>query len=116
MIINMGLTPAIAGHSAGAPQSIAKAGLIAMTKHIALEYRGKNIRANTLALGKISTEATLHCMTVSERKNAVMENLMRRWGDPRQVEVARIAAIVASQQFAIATGNTIVFNDGTVTL
>jgi NAD(P)-dependent dehydrogenase (short-subunit alcohol dehydrogenase family) len=45
-----------------------------------------------------------------------MENLMRRWGDPRQVEVARIAAIVASQQFAIVTGNTIVVDDGTVTL
>lgn len=116
MIINIGLTPTIAGHSAGAPHSFAKAGLIAMTKHIALECRGKNIRANTLALGKISTEATLHCMTVSERKNAVMENLMRRWGDPRQVEVARIAAIVATQQFAIVTGNTIVVDDGTVTL
>ena len=37
----MGLTPAIAGHSAGAPHSIAKAGLIAMTKHIALEYHGQ---------------------------------------------------------------------------
>ena len=116
MIINMGLTPAIAGHSAGAPHSIATAGLIAMTKHIALEYRGKNIRANTLALGNICTESTLHCMTVRERKNTVMENLMKMWGDPRQVEVARIAAIVASQQFAITTGNTIAFNDGTVTL
>ena len=116
MIINIALTPAIAGHSAGAPHSIAKAGVIAMTKHIASRYRGKNIRANTLALGNISTEATLHCMTVRERKNAVMENLMKMWGDPRQVEVARIAAIVASQHFAFARGNTIVIDDGTVTL
>jgi 3-oxoacyl-[acyl-carrier protein] reductase len=114
VIINIASTPAIVGHMAGAPYSIAKSGVIAITKHIALEYGEKNIRAYTLALGNISTEATFASMTVTERKKAAMENSMKRWGDPR--EVATIAASMASEDFAFATGNTIVIDGGTVLL
>lgn len=74
VIINIASTPAIAGHTAGAPYSIAKSGVIAITKHIALEYGDRNIRAYTLALGNISTAATFASMTVTERKKAAMEN------------------------------------------
>jgi 3-oxoacyl-[acyl-carrier protein] reductase len=114
VIINIASTPAIVGHMAGAPYSIAKSGVIAITKHIALEYGDKNIRAYTLALGNISTEATFASMTVTERKKAAMENSMKRWGNPR--EVATIAAGMASEDFAFATGNTIVIDGGTVLL
>lgn len=114
VIINIASTPAIAGHTAGVPYSIAKSGVIAITKHIALEYGDKNIRAYTLALGNISTEATFASMTLTERKKAAMENSMKRWGDPR--EVATIAVSVASEDFAFATGNTIVIDGGTVML
>ncbi|HEV3433712.1 MAG TPA: SDR family oxidoreductase [Nitrososphaera sp.] len=114
VIINIASTPAVAGHTAGAPYSIAKSGVIAITKHIALEYGDKNIRAYTLALGNISTEATFASMTLTERKKAAMENSMKRWGDPR--EVATIAAAVAVEDFSFATGNTIVIDGGTVML
>jgi 3-oxoacyl-[acyl-carrier protein] reductase len=114
VMINIASTPAIAGQMAGAPYSIAKSGVIATTKHIALEYGDKNIRAYTLALGNISTEATFASMTMTERKKAATENSMKRWGDPR--EVATIAASVASEDFAFATRNTIVINGGTVML
>ena len=114
VIINVASTPAISGFTVGAPYSIAKAGVIAMTKHIALEYGDKNIRAYTLALGNISTEATFGLMTVTERKKAAMENSMKRWGDPG--EVATIAASLATEDFAFATGNTIIIDGGTVML
>ena len=114
VIINIASTPAIAGHTAGVPYSIAKSGAIAITKHIALEYGDKNIRAYTLSLGNISTEAAFASMTLTERKKAAMENSMRRWGNPR--EVATIAASVASEDFAFATGNTIVIDGGAVIL
>lgn len=110
-IINISSTPAIAGHTEGAPYSIAKAGIIAMTKHIALEYGEKNIRAYTLALGNISTEATLNSLTEHEKKRAA-ENAMKRWGDPK--EVATVAASIADDNFSFATGNTIVIDGGTV--
>jgi 3-oxoacyl-[acyl-carrier protein] reductase len=114
VIINIASTPAVSGHTEGAPYTIAKAGVVAITKHIALEYGDKGIRAYTLALGNISTEATFSAMTVTERKKAAMENSMKRWGDPQ--EVAKIAAGMASDDFAFATGNTIVIDGGTVML
>lgn len=114
VIINISSTPAISGYTEGAPYTIAKAGIIAITKHIALEYGIKNIRAYTLALGNISTDATFNSMTATERKKAAMENSMKRWGDPS--EVAKVAASVANDDFAFATGNTIVIDGGTVLL
>lgn len=114
VIISISSTPAIAGHTEGVPYTIAKAGIVAMTKHIALEYGPYNVRAYTLALGNIATSATFGSMTASERKKAALENAMKRWGDPRQV--ARIAASVAGDDFAFATGNTIVVDGGAVLL
>ena len=114
VIINIASTPAISGYTEGAPYTVAKAGVIAITKHIALEYGDKNIRAYTLARGNISTDATFSSMTVTERKKAAMENSMKRWGDAQ--EVAKVAASVASDDFAFATGNTIVIDGGTVLL
>lgn len=114
VIINIASTPAVSGHSEGAPYTVAKAGAIAIAKHIALEYGDKKIRAYTLALGNISSEATFNSMTVTERKKAEMENSMKRWGDPQ--EVAKVAASMASDDFSFATGNTIVIDGGTVLL
>jgi 3-oxoacyl-[acyl-carrier protein] reductase len=114
VIINIASTPAVSGHTEGAPYTIAKAGAIAIAKHIAMEYGEKNIRAYTLALGNISSEATFNSMTAAERKKAAMENSMKRWGDPK--EVAKVAASVASDDFSFATGNTIVIDGGTVLL
>ena len=101
-------------HMARAPYSIMKSGVIAITKHIALDYGDKNIRAYTLALGNISTEAIFASMTLTERKKAAVENSMKRWGDP--TEVATIAASVTSEDFAFASGNRIVIQGGTVIL
>jgi 3-oxoacyl-[acyl-carrier protein] reductase len=114
VIISIASTPSISGYTEGAPYTLAKAAIIAMTKHIALEYGQRNVRAYTLALGNIASEATFDSMTPAERKKAANENAMRRWGDPR--EVARIAASIASDDFAFATGNTIVIDGGTVLL
>ena len=114
VIINIASTPAVAAHTAGAPYSIAKSAVIAITKHIALEYGDKNIRAYTLALGNISTEATFASMTLTERKSAAMENSMKRWGD--RLEVATIAANLASDDFSFSNGNMIVIHSGTVML
>jgi 3-oxoacyl-[acyl-carrier protein] reductase len=56
VITNISSTPAIVGHVQVAPYTLAKAALVALTKHIAIEYGSYNIRAYTLALGNIATE------------------------------------------------------------
>jgi 3-oxoacyl-[acyl-carrier protein] reductase len=114
VIINFASTPAVPGHTVGAPYSIAKSAMIAITKHIALEYSDKNIRAYTLGLGNISTEATFALMTLTERKRAAMENSMKSWGD--SCDVTTIAANLASEDFSFSTGNTIIIDGGMVML
>ncbi|MGC1927376.1 MAG: SDR family oxidoreductase [Candidatus Nitrosopolaris sp.] len=114
VIINISSTPAISGHIEGSPYSIAKAGNIALTKCIAMEYGKNNIRAYTLALGNIQTLATYGSMTENDRIKAAAEPSMKRWGDPG--EVGKVAACVASDKFSFATGNTIVIDGGTVLL
>jgi len=114
VIINISSTPAIAGHIEGSPYTIAKAGNIALTKCIAMEYGSSNIRAYTLALGNIATLATCGSMTEYDRAQAAAEPSMKRWGKPE--EVAKVAACVASDNFSFATGNTIIIDGGTVLL
>lgn len=114
VIISISSTPAVAGHTEGAPYTLAKSAIIAMTKHIAREYGKDNIRAYTLALGNIATDATFNSMTEDERMAAGQENAMARWGKPE--EVARVAASIAGDDFSFATGNTLVIDGGAVLL
>lgn len=112
VIINIASTPAISGHNEGAPYTIAKAGVIAVTKHIALEYGNNRIRAYTLALGNIATDATYYSMSKGGRRKATTEPAMKRWGSPE--EVARLAACLGSESFSYATGNTIIVDGGKI--
>jgi 3-oxoacyl-[acyl-carrier protein] reductase len=112
VIINIASTPALSGQREGAPYTIAKAAVVAVTKHIALEYGNKKIRAYTLALGNIATDATYYSMTKRGRKRAVSESAMKRWGSAE--EVAKVAACLGSESFSYATGNTIIIDGGKV--
>jgi 3-oxoacyl-[acyl-carrier protein] reductase len=112
VIINISSTPAIVGHTEGAPYTIAKAANIALTKCIAKEYGINGIRSYTMALGNIATMATYDSMTEVARNKAAEEPPMKRWGRPE--EVAKVAASIASDSFSFATGNTIVIDGGTV--
>lgn len=59
VIINTSSTPVLAGYTPFVPYSIGKAWVIALIKHIAPPYCDKNIQAYIVALGNISTQATL---------------------------------------------------------
>lgn len=112
VIITISSTPALSGQPGGFPYSIAKAGNIALTKCLAKEYGGNNIRAYTLALGNISTKATINSMSEDKKAEAVMESPMHRWGKP--IEVAKVASSIASEDFSFASGNTIIIDGGTI--
>ncbi|KAA2282795.1 SDR family NAD(P)-dependent oxidoreductase [Candidatus Nitrosocosmicus agrestis] len=114
VIITISSTPAISGQPGGFPYSIAKAGNIALTKCIAKEYGQYNIRAYSLALGNISTKATINSLPESMIIKAAKESPMNRWGDP--IEVAKVATSIAEEDFSFANGNTIVIDGGTIIL
>ena len=96
-IINISFTPAMSRNFEGAPYTKAKAA----------GYGKRNIRAYTLMLGNIETEASYKFMTEEERLRGAQEAAMKRWG-----EVAKVAACFASDSFSFATGNTITINGG----
>jgi len=112
VIINITSTPAISGHICGSPYSIAKAGLISLTKHIALEYGRYNIRSYSVALGDIDTDAMRRSLSKSEIVKAKNENTMKRLG--RTEEVAKTIVCLAGGNFSFSTGNTIIIDGGKV--
>ena len=112
IIVNISSISALRGHTEGSPYTIAKAGIVALTKHIAREYGKYNIRAYTLALGNISTDATYNFMKEKDIEYSKQESSMKRWGRPE--EVANIAYLLSSNSFSYTTGNTIVVDGGTI--
>lgn len=66
-------------HVQGAPYNLAQAPLMAFKKHMAMEYGHNNIRACSLTLGNIATEATFISMSQEDRKMASEEASMKIW-------------------------------------
>ena len=112
VIISIASTPAISGHICGSPYSIAKAGLISLTKHIAIEYGQYNIRSYSVALGDIDTQAMRKSLSKKEMLKAKNENTMKRLGRPE--EIAKSIVSLAGENFSFLTGNTIIIDGGKV--
>jgi 3-oxoacyl-[acyl-carrier protein] reductase len=110
VIINVASTPAVSGHSYGSPYSIAKAGLIGLTKHIALEYGQYNIRSYSVALGDIDTQAMRKSLSKRELQKARKDNTLKRLGRPE--EIAKSIVSIAGQDFSFSTGNTLIIDGG----
>ena len=114
VIINIASTPAISGHLYGSPYSIAKSGLICLTKHIALEYGQYNIRSYSVALGDIDTKVMRKSLSKSELQKARNENTLKRLGRPE--EIAKSIVSLAGDDFSFSTGNTLIMDGGKLIL
>ena len=112
-IVNMGST---AGHTTfrhlpGIAHSAAKGGVIAMTRHLALEGRHDGIRANSISPGVIGTPAVL-----AQARDTVWDESMRgrimrgSYGTPE--EIAAVALFLASDESAFINAADIVADGG----
>jgi NAD(P)-dependent dehydrogenase (short-subunit alcohol dehydrogenase family) len=81
-----------------------KAGIIALTKYIAVEYGDKGIRANTVKPGTVSTGLCLRVLgeTPGAKENIEKETPSGRLGRPE--EVAYLAVFLASDESSHITG------------
>ncbi|MBI3966985.1 MAG: 3-oxoacyl-ACP reductase FabG [Chloroflexi bacterium] len=90
--------------------SVAKAGVITMTKCLAQEL-APQVRVNAIAPGY--TETRLHTnMTPEAREKVVQSTPLRRFGEPQ--DVANAALFLASDDAAFITGQTVVVDGGIV--
>lgn len=89
----------------------AKAGLLGLTKALATEYGGDNIRVNAILPGWVATEKQLERWLTPDQEAAWMERvcLRKRLGAH---DVARLALFLASEDAAMITSQQLVVDGG----
>ena len=108
-IVNMSSINGQRGRHGQANYSAAKAGMIGLTKALALEYAKRGITVNAIAPGHIDTEI-LHSGGKDLADMLVAENPVARLGTPD--EVARCVVFLASDAAGFITGSTLTVNGG----
>jgi NAD(P)-dependent dehydrogenase (short-subunit alcohol dehydrogenase family) len=102
-------------HASRAPYDIAKAGIVAFTRDLAVAYGPRGIRANVLVPGFIDTPMSRRLVKGHEEaaRAEVARIPLRRLG--RADEVAQAAAFLASDAASYVTGS-VLFIDGGIAL
>ncbi len=91
---------------AGAAYAISKAGLSALTRELAFEYRETGVRVNAISPGEIKTAI----LSPGTERIVEAQVPMRRMGDP--MEVADVVYFLASDQASYINGSEIPINGG----
>ncbi len=87
-----------------------KAGLVGMTKSLAIEVAGRNIRVNAVLPGVAETDATKVFSRETFRKFEE-QTLLKRLAKPE--EIANVVAFLASDESSFINAGTIVVDGGT---
>jgi NAD(P)-dependent dehydrogenase (short-subunit alcohol dehydrogenase family) len=89
----------------------AKAGIIGMTRQLAMEGREHGIRANSISPGLIETNQTREQLKDPEWASAMLgKTLLGRLGRPE--EVANVALFLASDESSYITGTDLIVDGG----
>ena len=101
----------LVGHKNAAAYAASKAGLNGLTRALALEMAGRNIRVNAIAPGPIATPMTADTRATPERyENLVKQIPLGRFGEAD--EIAKLAVFLASEAASFITGQVIVADGG----
>jgi NAD(P)-dependent dehydrogenase (short-subunit alcohol dehydrogenase family) len=89
--------------------NVAKAGVVALTKTMAVELAQHNVAVNAIAPAQIDTRLTRGLSEVDTRKR-LARIPMGRYGQPD--EIARAALFLASEEASFITGHTLAVDGG----
>lgn len=113
-IVNLTSQMAHAPHPGASPSyEVSKAGLTALTRHLAYHYAKHNVNVNAIAPGSIDTDMP-KSMSPEARARLQQAVPIGRLGLPR--EVAECALFLASEKSSYITGATIHINGGSLIL
>ncbi len=108
-VVNMSSVAAFTGSVGQANYAAAKAGIVGLTRSLAVEYAGRGIRFNTVVPGLIDTEMT-QTLSESVKQQYIARIPMGRFGEPE--DVANAVLFLASDAASYITGTTIHVNGG----
>jgi NAD(P)-dependent dehydrogenase (short-subunit alcohol dehydrogenase family) len=113
-IINIASIEGLEGTDGGSAYNASKAGVVMLTKSMAIDYGRRGIRVNCICPGGIDTPM-LRAITDAEgmdgyREKLREEHLLGRFGRPS--EIAAAAAFLASDDASFITGHALVVDGG----
>lgn len=113
-ILNIAATYAAVGSGSGfvVPSACAKAGVVAMTRSLAVEWARYRIRLNAIAPGPFPTEGAWSRLlpTKELQERALQAHPMKRFG--RHEELANLAAYLVSDMSEYVNGECVVIDGG----
>jgi 3-oxoacyl-[acyl-carrier protein] reductase len=111
VIVNMASTNGLAGEIYYSHYNAAKAGVVLLTKTLAIELGPFNIRVNCVCPGYIETESTQAMDSAEHVANYIQTKIpLRRLGRPE--EVASVIAFLASDDASFVHGDGILIDGG----
>jgi NAD(P)-dependent dehydrogenase (short-subunit alcohol dehydrogenase family) len=109
-VINLGSIMSVVGFPARASYATSKAGVMNLTRVLALEWASTGVTVNSICPGPFATEMNLPLMNDPAKYKAFMERVpMGRWGELH--EIAGVAVFLASDAASFVTGSAL-FVDG----
>ena len=110
-VINVASVAGLAGSPLLSPYGAAKAGLISLTKSLAIEWAAHGVRVNALCPGWTATDLNRNLWgDEALRRSTIADVPMQRWGRPE--EMAGPALFLASDASSYMTGQVLVIDGG----
>jgi NAD(P)-dependent dehydrogenase (short-subunit alcohol dehydrogenase family) len=111
VVLNIATTYAETGSAYVVPSAVAKAGVLSLTRSLAVEWGGRGIRSVAIAPGAIRTEGAFsRLMPVPAMEKAVLDhNPLHRFGTLE--EISNLGAFLISDQAGYINGD-MVYMDG----
>ena len=114
-VINVASVAGLIGSPFLSPYGAAKAGLISLTKSLAVEWAERGVRVNALCPGWTATDLNRNLWEDATVGPATVATVpMRRWG--RAEEMAGPAVFLASDASSYMTGQALVIDGGQTAL